>query len=192
MSNSTVAAFKPPYLDKFLFILQVLGVCHIKSATNVIHVKNPTKTSKKLKRMALLAYNTVILCSNIVMLACNFAAIVTLNVGKDFLMMVYITNDFMMYLLSTTAMIIMFILSRKSKLYSIRKPKNWISLPIQFEYKMPRHRLICYSVTVILILSPLLLDVIFLATDSQGLIYRSCFLDGSTSYFSGNDTLNLT
>ena len=195
MSEPNVDAFKPPYLDKFLLILQVLGVIHIKNETNVVHVNNATKTTKKLRHIALVAYNTIILCSNIMMTASNIVVIMALNSGpKNFLIIVSITNNFMMYFWSVIAMTIMFILSLKSKLQSIRKPKNWISLTSQFEHKMPKHHLICYSVMVILIPSLMVVTITIssITADPQGLAYWSCFLEGSTSNFSGNNILNFS
>ena len=188
MSESHVDVFKPPHLDKLLLILQLLGVIHTK-------ITKTAKPSQKLKHIALLAYNTLILHSNVIMmLVCIIVTVPTMKNGpKSFVNVIYNINNLMIYLWAIVAMTLMFVLSRKSKLQSIRKPKNWISLPMQFERKMPGCYLVCYSVLVISILSILLVSVIALisaATDIQGLVYKSCFGGYEAMDFLSNNTLN--
>ena len=187
MSESARNIFKPPHLDKLLVVLQLLGMIHIRKATNLL--------SQKFKPTAFMIYNTITVCSTITLML--LTVVISVNKGsKSFVSIISGVNDLVIYFWTTVSMVIMFLLSWKSKLNYFEKPKNWIRLPVNFENRTPRRQIICYMVTVILVLCLMLaflVSLIVLSFDSDSLIYQSCFQKGHESNISLNiQDINIT
>ena len=90
-------------------------------------------------------------------------------------------------------MMLLFILSRKSKLCSVPKPKNWEALPAKYENNMPLHHRISYITSIITILCAMVTFIVTLSLKAFGhgtSGYEMCF-DTVHSTVSSNQSLQL-
>ena len=166
-------AFKPQFLDKLLIILQIFGVIHIKKTTTML--------SQKLKQKALLIYNIIVMCSNVVylfMYVGDRASNMRYMSRQNFFYYMDFISSLLLNLWSTICIVLLFILSRKSKLCSVPKPKNWEALPAKYENNMPLHHRISYITSIITILCAMVTFIVTLSMKAFGhgtSGYEMCF-----------------
>ena len=141
--------FKPPFLDKVLLFIKLLGAAHI-SLTNTSFKCRPVK------HWLSLLYNIIMLCLSIlifILSGITFLDQIVNNGDKKhkdiifYLNMLYVQCFFAWYVLMLFAL---FTLCWKLKLGPIAKPKYWVTLPEEFEKHSPKSQVIFYSLWIFL------------------------------------------
>ena len=119
-------AFKPPHLDKIVFLMQLTGIAHTSSPL------------RGYKQIGLLMYNLFIIIF-IRLLHCVVKIITVVQAFSGENLDSYLQGfiNFAMIGYQVYMMLYIFYLSRKSLLASLPKPAHWISLPDKYEKESP-------------------------------------------------------
>ena len=180
--NSTVKknkiSFKPPHLDKLVFLMQLTGIAHTSS---------PVRGAKKI---SLFIYIIFIICIRLFYCTVKTITEVLTIPSKDLNYHLLGSMNLVMIGFQMYMMLYILFLSRKSLLASLPKPSHWISLPEIYEKEASVVNSILFyfcNLLLFILFIPGSLYLIF--TQKDGI--QSCNVTSTNATTPANDTNHL-
>ena len=152
-----VSSFKPPHLDKIVFIMRLTGVAH------------NSQPLRNFKQLAMLLYNMFVICLQAVKLIKSVIFVATLNRKLKYFHYYLETIEYFIFIPFLIYLIIRLIfLSRKNLLSSLAKPDLWQHLEDYEEQRTGLCKKMVYTIWFVFITLSILYESFFDAFRAKG------------------------